>query len=162
MRGDFVILSLHKFRRIVCSICIDLLILVCIFLVFSKLGHRQGQEGSTRSGCGPVRPKVPEKGQGFGQLLQLPSVSANKGWWWGFLICTVVTGIGYAVLAVGRPFYRIHLPGESPVIRIAQLIVVPLKNQRMNLPESLDELYEIKEKESISQEEILSHTKQFR
>lgn len=48
-------------------------------------------------------------------------VSANKGWWWGFLICTVVTCIGYTVLAVGRPFYRIQAPGESPVIRIAQV-----------------------------------------
>lgn len=89
-------------------------------------------------------------------------VSASKGWWPGFLICTVVTGIGYAVLAVGRPFYRIQAPGESPVIRIAQVIVVSFKNRRMNLPESLDELYEIKEKESISQEQKLTLTEQFR
>ncbi|KAF7142796.1 hypothetical protein RHSIM_Rhsim05G0040600 [Rhododendron simsii] len=36
------------------------------------------------------------------------------------------------------------------------------ESHRMNLPESLNELYEIKEKESISQEHKLSHSKQFR
>jgi len=89
-------------------------------------------------------------------------VSTNKGWWWGFLICSIVTGIGFVVLAVGKPFYRIQAPEQSPIVRIAQVFVVSFKNRRMTLPDTPDALYETNEKESVSQEQKLSHTKQFR
>jgi peptide/histidine transporter 3/4 len=66
------------------------------------------------------------------------------------------------VLAVGKPFYRIQAPEQSPIVRIAQVFVVSFKNRRMTLPDSPDALYEINEKESVSQEQKLSHTEQFR
>ncbi|XP_057493517.1 protein NRT1/ PTR FAMILY 4.5-like [Actinidia eriantha] len=89
-------------------------------------------------------------------------VSMNIGWWLGFLICTVVTAIGFLVLGLGKPFYRLQPPGESAILRIVQVIVVSFKNRKMSLPKNAEELYEINEKESLSQEEKISHTNQFR
>jgi peptide/histidine transporter 3/4 len=43
-----------------------------------------------------------------------------------------------------------------------QVIVVSIKNRKLALPENPVDLYEINEKETISREEQIAHTKQFR
>ncbi|KAJ1419857.1 hypothetical protein SESBI_14835 [Sesbania bispinosa] len=35
--------------------------------------------------------------------------------------------IGFVILTLGKPFYRIKTPGESPILRIEQVIVVAFK-----------------------------------
>ncbi|OMO86197.1 Proton-dependent oligopeptide transporter family [Corchorus capsularis] len=91
-------------------------------------------------------------------------VSTEKHYWyWGFFISTVAAFIGFLVLAFGKPFYRLRqpTPADSPIIRIAQVIVAAIKNRRLALPENPDELYHINEKEKGFREEIISHTNQF-
>uniref|UniRef100_A0A2N9EGW6 Major facilitator superfamily (MFS) profile domain-containing protein n=1 Tax=Fagus sylvatica TaxID=28930 RepID=A0A2N9EGW6_FAGSY len=89
-------------------------------------------------------------------------VSTTVKWYWGFFISTVVSFVGFVILASGKPFYRLRAPGESPIIRITQVIVVSIKNRKLALPENPVDLYEINEKETISTEEQIAHTKQFR
>lgn len=48
-------------------------------------------------------------------------VSTNVAWYWGFFISTIATFVGFAVLAIGKPFYRLQIPGDSPIIRIVQV-----------------------------------------
>ncbi|THG05371.1 protein NRT1/ PTR FAMILY 4.5-like [Camellia sinensis] len=88
-------------------------------------------------------------------------VSTNRGWWKGFFICTMATAVGFSVFALGKPFYRLQQPGDGPIIRIAQVIIVSFKNRKMSLPESPTELYEITEKDFVSQNEKIPHTTQF-
>ncbi|OMP09437.1 Proton-dependent oligopeptide transporter family [Corchorus olitorius] len=91
-------------------------------------------------------------------------VSTEKHYWyWGFFISTVAAFIGFLVLAFGKPLYRLRqpTPADSPIIRIAQVIVAAIKNRRLALPENPDELYHINEKEKGFREEIISHTNQF-
>ncbi|GMP39743.1 hypothetical protein CsSME_00010456 [Camellia sinensis var. sinensis] len=88
-------------------------------------------------------------------------VSTNRGWWKGFFICTMATAVGFSVFALGKPFYRLQQPGDGPIIRIAQVIVVSFKNRKMSLPESPTELYEITEKDFVSQNEKIPRTTQF-
>ncbi|KAM1160083.1 hypothetical protein ACFX13_033934 [Malus domestica] len=88
-------------------------------------------------------------------------VSMNVDWYWGFFISTIAAVIGFSVLAMGKPFYRLQVPGDSPIIRIVQVIVVAIKNRRLPQPESSHELYEISEKESNYTEEKITHTHQF-
>ncbi|WRX24523.1 Proton-dependent oligopeptide transporter family - like 10 [Theobroma cacao] len=91
-------------------------------------------------------------------------VSTEKDWYWGFFISTVATFIGFVVLALGKPYYRLRepTPSDSPIIRIAQVIAVAIKNRRLALPENPDELFEMNEKEKVFREETISHTNQFR
>ncbi|XVF00049.1 hypothetical protein REPUB_Repub03eG0252800 [Reevesia pubescens] len=85
-------------------------------------------------------------------------------WYLGFLISAVATFIGFVILAFGKPFYRLQQPkpANSPIVRVAQVIVAAFNNRRLALPENPDELFEIREKENDSREEIISHTNQFR
>ncbi|KAM7470142.1 hypothetical protein LguiA_008325 [Lonicera macranthoides] len=87
-------------------------------------------------------------------------ISTNKGWWYGFLIFLISLSVGFFVLALGKPFYRLKFPEYSPLFRITEVIVVAFKNRKLSLPESPSELYEINEKESVSEPKIL-HTDQF-
>ncbi|OAY43900.1 protein NRT1/ PTR FAMILY 4.5 isoform X2 [Manihot esculenta] len=89
-------------------------------------------------------------------------VSVNDAWYKGFMISTIATFVGFAVLLLGKPFYHQRKPGESPFIRIAQVIVLVFKNRRLSLPARPDELYEISEKDTISLEGKIAHTDQFR
>lgn len=89
-------------------------------------------------------------------------VLTNKSRWKGFLICTALTSGGFISLICGKPFYRLKVPGDSPLVRVAQVIVVSFKNRRMPLPENAEELFEINEKGAVLQEEKISHTNQFR
>ncbi|CAA3012719.1 NRT1 PTR FAMILY -like [Olea europaea subsp. europaea] len=86
----------------------------------------------------------------------------NHNWWKGILITLVCAFVGFIILALGKPFYRFQAPGESPLVRIAQVIVVAIKNRKLPSPESTSELYEINERESASTEAKIAHTEQFR
>jgi len=48
-------------------------------------------------------------------------VSTQKSWHWGFFIITIASSVGFVTLALGKPFYRIKTPGDSPTLRIAQV-----------------------------------------
>ncbi|MED6131031.1 hypothetical protein PIB30_006359 [Stylosanthes scabra] len=87
-------------------------------------------------------------------------VSTQRAWYLGFLIITVASFVGYITLALGKPFYRIIPPSESPVSRVAQVFVVAFKNRKLPLPES-HELYEISDKDSTTTGKI-AHTDQLR
>ncbi|KAI9156482.1 hypothetical protein LWI28_007409 [Acer negundo] len=89
-------------------------------------------------------------------------VSTVKSWFWGFFISTVTASLGFVVLAIGKPFYRIQPLSQSPLIRIAQVIAVAFKNRKISMPENPEELYKINEKDRVSTEEKISHTNQFR
>ncbi|KAK4751105.1 hypothetical protein SAY87_004587 [Trapa incisa] len=84
-------------------------------------------------------------------------VSMNKGWFWGFFISTIAAFVGYVVLVMGRPFYRIRPPGQSPFVRIAQVVKLAVKNRKLRLPDSADDLFE-----NTDKVERIAHTKQFR
>ncbi|KAI3445495.1 hypothetical protein Pfo_002160 [Paulownia fortunei] len=86
----------------------------------------------------------------------------NHNWWKGFLITTVGAFVGFIFLALGKPFYRLQLPKDSPLIRVAQVIVVAVKNRRLSHLESPNELYEVNEKYSESTTAKIAHTEQFR
>ncbi|XP_050382396.1 protein NRT1/ PTR FAMILY 4.5-like [Argentina anserina] len=88
-------------------------------------------------------------------------VSTEKGWYWGFFISTMGSLVGFIVLALGKPFYRLQVPHESPLIRVFQVIVLAMKNRSLSRPGSSAELYEISEKESAFTNEKISHTEQF-
>ncbi|KAL3635165.1 hypothetical protein CASFOL_019712 [Castilleja foliolosa] len=86
----------------------------------------------------------------------------NHNWWKGFLIAAVGTFVGLLFLVAGKPFYRIHVPRDSPITRIAQVIVVAIKNGKLSNSYSPSELYEINEKNSYSTAPKIAHTQQFR
>ncbi|CAJ2631797.1 unnamed protein product [Trifolium pratense] len=87
-------------------------------------------------------------------------VSTQRAWHWGFFIITIASSIGFVTLALGKPFYRIKTPGDSPIIRIAQVIVVAFKNRKLSEPGSHEELYEMSDKDATV--EKIVHTKQMR
>ncbi|KAL3814597.1 hypothetical protein ACJIZ3_015865 [Penstemon smallii] len=86
----------------------------------------------------------------------------NENWWKGFLITTIGAFVGFVFLLVGKPFYRLKVPKDSPLTRVAQVIVVSVKNRNLPHPESPSELYELNKKASESTEEKIAHTEQFR
>ncbi|KAI6684497.1 hypothetical protein NL676_030410 [Syzygium grande] len=90
-------------------------------------------------------------------------VSMNKGWHWGFLIATIASFVGFVVLAMGKPFYRLQRPGDSPLLRIWQVVLLAIKNRKLPLPENSADLYEISDKESSVLAVVkIAHTDQFR
>lgn len=46
----------------------------------------------------------------------------NQNWWKGFLITAVAAFVGYIFLLLGKPFYRLHVPKDSPLLRLIQVI----------------------------------------
>ncbi|KAF8038636.1 hypothetical protein BT93_B1234 [Corymbia citriodora subsp. variegata] len=90
-------------------------------------------------------------------------VSMNKGWYWGFLMATIASVIGFVVLAMGKPFYRLQRHGDSPLVRIWQVVLLAIKNRKLPLPENSAGLYEIGDKESCVLAVVkIAHTDQFR
>ncbi|KAH7541992.1 hypothetical protein FEM48_Zijuj02G0026200 [Ziziphus jujuba var. spinosa] len=89
-------------------------------------------------------------------------VSMKKAWYWGFFIGTITALIGFIVLALGKPFYRFQPLGNSPIVRVAQVIAVAARNRKLSLPQNSNELYENSDKIVDPFEEKLLHTNQFR
>lgn len=84
-------------------------------------------------------------------------VSMNKGWFWGFFISTVAALVGFVVLALGKPFYRIQPRGQSPFIRIAQVVNLAIKNRKLRIPRNPEDLFE-----NTDEQDRIAHTEQFR
>ncbi|OVA16599.1 Proton-dependent oligopeptide transporter family [Macleaya cordata] len=92
-------------------------------------------------------------------------VSMNRGWDLGFFIATIAAFVGFVFLALGKPYYRIQAPGDSPLLRVIQVMVVAFRNRSLEVPKNTEELYEISEETtttSSTDEEKISHTDQFR
>ncbi|XP_068659707.1 protein NRT1/ PTR FAMILY 4.5-like [Aristolochia californica] len=90
-------------------------------------------------------------------------ISRDSGWDMGFFISTVCLFVGLAVLALGKPFYRVRVPGNSPIIRVLRVFVAAFRNRTMPLPENFDELYETNDKgEGSDHTQKIPHTAQFR
>ncbi|KAF7818042.1 protein NRT1/ PTR FAMILY 4.6-like [Senna tora] len=87
-------------------------------------------------------------------------VSTQRAWHWGFFIISVASFVGFLTLALGKPFYRITTPGDSPILRVVQVIVVAFKNRKLPLPEPHQELYETSDKDATV--EKIAHTNQMR
>lgn len=48
-------------------------------------------------------------------------VATNRHWWPGFLISLIATIVGLIFLCLGKLFYRLQIPGESPLLRVIQV-----------------------------------------
>ncbi|KGN61036.1 hypothetical protein Csa_021307 [Cucumis sativus] len=90
-------------------------------------------------------------------------VAVNKAWYWGFFISALAALVGFIIFAIGKPFYRIQVPGQSPLLRVIQVIVVAIKNRRLRLPDTPNELYEISDKLHMDSNHYkIVHTNQLR
>ncbi|XP_059627691.1 protein NRT1/ PTR FAMILY 4.5-like [Cornus florida] len=101
----------------------------------------------------------------FGAIIGVTAVvwvSENKDWYWGFFIGTVTAIAGFLVLALGKSTYLVQPLANSPIAKIAQVIVVAIRNRGLLVPENSEQLYEISDKERDPSEEKISHTNQFR
>ncbi|MED6218259.1 hypothetical protein PIB30_025182 [Stylosanthes scabra] len=90
-------------------------------------------------------------------------VSTNQGWAWSFFICTIGVLFAIIFICMGKSLYRNNAPkGSSPLVRIMQVLVVALRNRKVQIPENAEELHEIHEKERVDNYEIIKRTNQFR
>lgn len=48
-------------------------------------------------------------------------VSSNVGWDIGFIISLSCAAVGLIFVALGKPYYRVRVPGESPLIRVLEV-----------------------------------------
>ncbi|KAJ0976491.1 hypothetical protein J5N97_018456 [Dioscorea zingiberensis] len=70
-------------------------------------------------------------------------VSSRKSWSLGFLLQLLLSLLGFSFIVAGNRFYRLRPPGDSPLLRVAQVITVAIRNRNLPLPKSSEELYEI-------------------
>ncbi|KAM5568470.1 hypothetical protein ABKV19_016170 [Rosa sericea] len=84
-------------------------------------------------------------------------VSTTVGWDIGFIISLSCAAAGLVIVALGKPYYRVRVAGESPLLRVLQVLVASVKNWRVQVPQSPDELHE-----STKKRERIPHTDQFR
>ncbi|KAM0951277.1 putative proton-dependent oligopeptide transporter family, MFS transporter superfamily [Dioscorea sansibarensis] len=69
-------------------------------------------------------------------------VSSERSWSLGYLLELLLSLLGFAFIVAGTRFYRLRRPGDSPFIRVAQVIRVAIRNRKLSLPKSSDELHE--------------------
>ncbi|XP_004298249.1 PREDICTED: probable peptide/nitrate transporter At1g59740-like [Fragaria vesca subsp. vesca] len=84
-------------------------------------------------------------------------VSTRVGWDIGFIISLSCAAAGLFIVALGKPYYRVRVAGESPLLRVLQVLVASVKNWKVDMPQSSDELHE-----STKKRERIPHTDQFR
>ncbi|KAK2358509.1 hypothetical protein P8452_77598 [Trifolium repens] len=89
-------------------------------------------------------------------------VSTEYAWYKGFLISLSCSSAALICIFAGKRFYRTRIPGESPLLSILQVLVVAVKNWRVELPDNSDELYEIESHKSTLKIKLIPHTTQFR
>ncbi|KAL5729897.1 hypothetical protein ACHQM5_002786 [Ranunculus cassubicifolius] len=86
----------------------------------------------------------------------------SKGWDHAFFTCMIAAFVGFVVIAIGKPFYRIRQPGDSPILSIKQVIVVAFRNRKLTLPQDPDQLYELNGKDIPEDYQKIQNTHQFR
>ncbi|KAK4266030.1 hypothetical protein QN277_027005 [Acacia crassicarpa] len=79
-------------------------------------------------------------------------------WDKGFIISMSCSAAGLIFLALGKPFYRVREPGNSPLFRVLEVFAVAVKNWKVKVPENAHELYQVKNRH----EKPITHTEQFR
>ncbi|KAG4929492.1 hypothetical protein JHK86_046453 [Glycine max] len=89
-------------------------------------------------------------------------VSTESQWYKGFIISMSCSAVGLIFIASGKRFYHARVPGESPLLRVLQVLVVTVRNWMVKVPLDSDELYEIQSHESSLKKKLIPHTNQFR
>ena len=56
-------------------------------------------------------------------------VSSNVGWDKGFIISMVCCFGGLCFISMGKPFYRVRIPGDSPLLRVFQVLLSNMNMQ---------------------------------
>ncbi|KAJ0103506.1 hypothetical protein Patl1_05658 [Pistacia atlantica] len=77
-------------------------------------------------------------------------VSTTVGWDIGFIISMSCSFVGLIFAALGKPFYRVQVAGDSPLFRIVEVLVVSVKNWRTKVPHNSDDLSAIRDHEPAS------------
>ncbi|KAG4932237.1 hypothetical protein JHK87_046239 [Glycine soja] len=67
-------------------------------------------------------------------------VSTESQWYKGFIISMSCSAVGLIFIASGKRFYHARVPGESPLLRVLQVLVVTVRNWRVKVPLDSDEL----------------------
>ncbi|KAG9460008.1 hypothetical protein H6P81_004516 [Aristolochia fimbriata] len=80
-------------------------------------------------------------------------ISRDSGWATGFFISTISLAAGFLVLAFGKPFYRVRVPGESPILRVLRVFVAAFRNRNLPLPQNPQQLYNVDEEYCEEEEE---------
>ncbi|KAH9305824.1 hypothetical protein KI387_010228, partial [Taxus chinensis] len=71
--------------------------------------------------------------------------------------------LGIVSIIVGVNTYRHKVLGDSPLLRIAQVLTASFANRKLSIPENVEELYEVHHKDSKLQiVELLPHTDSLR
>ncbi|KAH7676236.1 Proton-dependent oligopeptide transporter family protein, partial [Dioscorea alata] len=96
-------------------------------------------------------------------------VSTEKSWALGFFIGMICAFLGFCIITAGKPFYRVRIVKDSPLIRLFQVMVAAIRNRKLSLPENPDELHQQyissssnNNKKKAEDEEIIPHSTQFR
>ncbi|XP_042494024.1 protein NRT1/ PTR FAMILY 4.5-like [Macadamia integrifolia] len=89
-------------------------------------------------------------------------ISQNKGWDWGFGICTMAVFSAILFLFMGKSIYRNNVPRGSSIVPILQVFVVAIRNRKLPIPDMKETLHELYDKEAGMDSEILQRTDQFR
>ncbi|KAK2432664.1 protein NRT1/ PTR FAMILY 8.1 [Trifolium repens] len=86
-------------------------------------------------------------------------IQMNVGWGWGFGVPGVAMVIAIVFFFIGSQWYRLQVPGGSPLTRICQVIVATFKKHGLRVPDDKSLLYETSDAESnIKGSRKLEHT----
>jgi peptide/histidine transporter 3/4 len=86
-------------------------------------------------------------------------IQMNVGWGWGFGVPGVAMVIAIVFFFIGSQWYRLQIPGGSPLTRICQVIVATFKKHGLRVPDDKSLLYETSDAESnIKGSRKLEHT----
>ncbi|KAL1368585.1 hypothetical protein HN51_022737 [Arachis hypogaea] len=90
-------------------------------------------------------------------------IQMNVGWGWGFGVPAVAMIIAIIFFFIGSRWYRLQVPGGSPLTRICQVIVAATRKFSVQVPEDKSLLYETSDTESaIKGCRKLEHTKELK
>ncbi|XP_058729055.1 protein NRT1/ PTR FAMILY 8.1-like [Vicia villosa] len=85
-------------------------------------------------------------------------IQMNVGWGWGFGVPAVAMVIAIIFFFIGSQWYRLQIPGGSPITRICQVLVASFRKHGLKVPDEKS-LYETADAESnIKGSRKLEHT----
>ncbi|KAJ6956666.1 protein NRT1/ PTR FAMILY 5.2 [Populus alba x Populus x berolinensis] len=131
----------------------------------TSCGHGIKEAGSLAAGSGGTKPNISTMGADqfdedrklsffnwwmfsifFGTLFSntfLVYIQDNVGWTLGYALPTLGLAVSIIVFLVGTPFYRHKLPAESPLTRMAQVLVAAVKKWKVPVPDDPKQLHEL-------------------
>jgi solute carrier family 15 (peptide/histidine transporter), member 3/4 len=90
-------------------------------------------------------------------------IQMNVGWGWGFGVPGVAMVIAIIFFFIGSRWYRLQIPGGSPLTRICQVIVAAFRKLGQQVPDDKSLLYETTDVESnIKGSRKLEHTNELK